>query len=78
MSTYENWKRNQETTRPILNPFQAESWAIGIRQGNTALRDQVNAFLKQFAASGGFDRLGDKYLSEQKSAFKQLGVPFVF
>jgi polar amino acid transport system substrate-binding protein len=78
MSTYSNWKKNPDTTRPLLRPFQAESWAIGLTQGNTQLKDQVNAFLKDFRAVGGFDRLGDKYLSEQKAAFKQLGVPFVF
>jgi polar amino acid transport system substrate-binding protein len=78
MSTYSNWKRNMDTTRPILKPFQAESWAIGIRQGNTELRDQANAFLEEYRKEGGFDRLGDEYLWEQKAAFKQLGVPFVF
>jgi polar amino acid transport system substrate-binding protein len=78
MSTYTNWKKNPETTRPILRPFQAESWAIGIRQGNEELRDKANAFLKEFRDEGGFERLGDTYLSEQKAAFKQMGVPFVF
>jgi len=78
MSTYSNWKRNPDTTRPILKPFQAESWAIGIRQGNTELRDAANAFLKQYREQGGFERLGDEYLSEQKAAFKQMSVPFVF
>jgi polar amino acid transport system substrate-binding protein len=78
MSTYANWKRNPETTRPILRPFQAESWAIGIRQGNDALRAQVNAFLADFRAAGGFDRMGDHYLSEEKAVFRQMGVPFVF
>jgi polar amino acid transport system substrate-binding protein len=78
MSTYANWKRNPDTTRAILKPFQAESWAIGIRQGNTELRDKIDAFLKEYRAEGGFERLGDKYLAEQKAAFKELGVPFVF
>jgi len=78
MSTFSNWKRNPDTTRPILKPFQAESWAIGFRQGNTGLRDKANAFLQEYRGSGGFERLGDKYLSGQKAAFKALGVPFVF
>jgi polar amino acid transport system substrate-binding protein len=78
MSTYTNWKKNPDMTRPILKPFQAESWAIGIRQGNTALRDKVNAFLKDYRAKGGFEQLGDRYLSEQKAAFKEMNVPFVF
>lgn len=78
MSTYQNWKRNQETTRPLLEPFQEESWAVGIRKGNEALRDQVNAFLKDFSANGGFARLSDKYLKEQKEAFEKLDIPFFF
>jgi polar amino acid transport system substrate-binding protein len=78
MSTYTNWKTHPDTTRPILRPFQAESWAIGLRQGNTELRDKVNAFLKDYRAKGGFEQLGDRYLSEQKAAFKQMNVPFVF
>lgn len=78
MSTYENWKRNPDSTRPILTPFQAESWAIGILPGNTELRDKVNKFLKDFRAAGGFERIGDHYLAEQKAAFKKLNVPFVF
>ena len=78
MSTYTNWKKNPDGTRPILRPFQAESWAIGLRHGNTELRDKTNAFLKDYRTKGGFERLGDRYLSEQKAAFKQMNVPFVF
>jgi len=78
MSTYTNWKRNMDRTRPILRPFQAESWAVGIRQGNNELREKVNAFLKNYRSKGGFEQLGDRYLAEQKAAFKQMNVPFVF
>jgi len=78
MSTYTNWKKNREATRPLLRPFQAESWAVGIRQGNGELREKVNAFLKDYRAKGGFEKLGDRYLAEQKAAFKEMGVPFVF
>lgn len=76
MSTYQNWKRNQATTMPLLIPFQKESWAVGVRKGNDALRMKVNQFLKEFRAKGGFERLGDRYLKEQKEAFKELGYPF--
>jgi polar amino acid transport system substrate-binding protein len=78
MSTYQNWQHNQSTTRALLLPFQKESWAIGIRKGNDSLRIRVNAFLKEFRARGGFERLGDKHLKEQKDAFKKLGYPFYF
>jgi len=76
MSTYQNWQRNQASTTALLVPFQKESWAVGVRKGNDALRIKVNAFLKEFRAKGGFERLGDRYLKEQKEAFKKLGFPF--
>jgi len=76
MSTYQNWQRNQATTRALLDPFQKESWAVGVRKGNDPLKMKVNAFLKEFRANGGFERLGDRYLREQKEAFKKLGYPF--
>lgn len=78
MSTYQNWMRNQETTRPLLKPFQEESWAVGIRKGNDTLREQVNAFLADFSTSGGFAQLSEKYLKEQKEAFQKLDIPFFF
>jgi polar amino acid transport system substrate-binding protein len=78
ISTYENWKRNDQTTRPILQPFQKESWAIGLRQDDNELRGRVNDFLKDYKTHGGFDKLGDHYLADQKEAFKKLGYPFYF
>ncbi len=78
MSIYQFAKKNPDTTRGLLDPFQKESWAIGIRKGNTDLETQVNAFLADFKAKGGFDKLGDKYLKDDKEAFKQMGFPFYF
>ncbi len=78
MSIYQFAKKNPDTTRGLLEPFQKESWAIGIAKGNDALEAQVNAFLKDFKAKHGFDRLGDKYLKADKDAFKKMGFPFYF
>ena len=78
MSTLKNWQRNKETTRALLTPFQSESWAVGLKKGNTDLRTKVNAFITDFRAKGGFDKLGDQWLTEQKAEFQKLGVPFVF
>jgi polar amino acid transport system substrate-binding protein len=78
ISTYENWQRNQETTRPLLKPFQKESWAVGLRQDDTNLLTQVNQFLQDYKARGGFEQLGDRYLKDQKEAFRKLGYPFYF
>jgi polar amino acid transport system substrate-binding protein len=76
MSTYQNFQRNKETTRAILTPFQTESWAIGIRKGNDELKGKINHFLSEFRRSGGFEKLGDRYLKEEKEAFRRLGFPF--
>jgi polar amino acid transport system substrate-binding protein len=78
ISIFQHWKKYPDTTRAVLQPFQAEEWAIGFRKGDDDLRNQVNAFLKQFKASGGFDALGEKYFGENKRAFAQAGIPFLF
>jgi polar amino acid transport system substrate-binding protein len=78
ISTYKNWRYNEATTRPLLQAFQKESWAIGLRQDDAELRGKVNQFLQDYKAKGGFEKLGDRYLSEQKEAFKKLGYPFYF
>jgi polar amino acid transport system substrate-binding protein len=78
MSIYQFAKKHPDTTRGLLAPFQKESWAIGIRKGNVDLEKQVNAFLADFKARHGFDALGDKYLKEDKEAFKEMGFPFYF
>ncbi|MDQ8179231.1 transporter substrate-binding domain-containing protein [Pelagicoccus sp. SDUM812005] len=78
MSTYRNWKRHPETTRPILAPFKTEHWAIGIRKGNEELKNSVNEFLSTFKANGGFEQLGERYLAEEKKAFQEMGYAFFF
>jgi polar amino acid transport system substrate-binding protein len=78
LSVFQNWKKFADTTRAILQPFQQEEWAMGIRKGNDELRQQINNFLASFKSSGGFDALGNKYLAENKKAFEQLGIPFYF
>ena len=78
MSTYMNWKKHSQTTRPLLEPFKSESWAIGLRKNDNTLRLDVNRFLARFKAEGGFDRLGERFLAEQKRAFESLGYPFFF
>src|ERR1700759_2872671 len=78
ISVFQNWKRHEDRTRAILQPFEQEEWAMGIRKGNDELRTQINNFIKQFKESGGFEQLGAKYLGENKKAFDDLGIPFYF
>jgi polar amino acid transport system substrate-binding protein len=37
----------------------------------------VNGFLKTFRDQGGFEKLGDEFLPEEKAFFKAQGIPFV-
>ena len=78
MSVWKNHEEHPSETVALLAPLQTESWAVGLRSGDTALRDEVNGFLKEFRASGGFGKLGDRYLREQKEAFSAAGIPFYF
>ena len=78
IGVFENWRKNPTATRLALTPFREESWAIGLKKGNDDLRTKVNAFLADFRAKGGFDRLAEKWLAEQKAEFAKRGIPFVF
>jgi len=78
LSVYRHWRRHPEATRPLLEPFKKESWAVALRKEDEALRRQIDAFIDAFAARGGFERLAETYLAEQKRAFESLGVPFIF
>ena len=78
MSVWQNWKKNPASTRAILAPLRKEFWAVGVRKDNEALRLKINDFLKEFRASGGFEKLGDEFLSEQKEAFRKESIPFYF
>lgn len=77
LTIYKYAQQNPDTTRGILKPFVEESWALGIGKGNDALREQVNEFLAQFRKDGGFAKLGDQYLAEEKKFLEAEGVPFI-
>ena len=78
MSIWQNWQNNKSSTQAVLEPIQKESWAIGLRQGDDALRQQINSFLDTYRKNGGFEKLGDQFLKTQKDAFEQRGIPFYF
>lgn len=78
ISIYQLWKRHEEKTRAILQPIRSEAWAIGIRKGDHALRDQVNAWLKGYREAGKFNALAERYMAEEKKNFEGMGVPFLF
>jgi polar amino acid transport system substrate-binding protein len=76
LSVLKHHQRHPDTTRALLRPFHEEAWAVGLRLGDDGLREQVNTFLREFRARGGFERLGDEFLAEQRAAFREQGIPF--
>ena len=78
LSIYRNHARHRDTTRALLEPFREETWAVGLRLGDDDLRRQVDEFLDSFRRDGGFERLGDEFLPEEKRAFAERGIPFYF
>lgn len=78
LSIWQHHKSHPETTKALLESFQREQWAIGIRKGNDALRESINTFLTKFKADGKFDPLADQYLSKEKAMNAEMGTPFLF
>ena len=79
LTIYRNWQNNLDTTKAIFIPFQEpEKWGIAVQKGNSELLEQVNAFLKEFREEGGYGKLEETYLSEEKKAFDELGFQWFF
>ena len=79
LTIYRDWQSHLDTTSAIFIPFQeAAKWGIAVQKGNTELLGQINAFLKEFRAGGGYDELTQKYLSAEKAAFDELGFQWFF
>ncbi len=78
MSIWKNALEQADKTRALLTPIQKEQWAIGLRLEDQDLRERINSFLRDFRATGGFEKLGDKYLGDQKAAFREQGIEFYF
>lgn len=76
LAVYRAWQAYPNSTRANLHSFSDQNFAIGLQKENTALKEQVNAFLKKFREEGGFSALADKYLKKEKAAFEELGIPF--
>jgi len=78
ISVHHSHARHPDTTRALLRPLREESWAVGLRRGDDALKRQVDEFLERFRAAGGFDKLSHEFLAEEKAFFEKEAIPFVF
>lgn len=79
ITVYDTWKANEAATKVNLTPIDSKmNWGVGIRKEDKELTEKVNAFIDDYKKNGGFDKLADKYLSDKKVTFEQLGIPFFF
>jgi polar amino acid transport system substrate-binding protein len=78
MSIWKNAQEQSEKTHALLAPVRKEQWAVALRLDDSALLEKINTFLREFRAAGGFDKLVEKYLGDQKAAFREQGVEFYF
>lgn len=80
MSIYRSQQEYPDTTIALLEPFQEEDepWAMAVKKDNQELLDEINEFIDEYKANGGFDDLADKYLSDMKATFDELGLDFFF
>jgi polar amino acid transport system substrate-binding protein len=79
ITVYDTWKANEAATKVNLTPIDSKmNWGVGIRKEDKELTEKVNAFIDEYKKNGGFDKLADKYLSDKKKTFEELGIPFFF
>ncbi len=79
ITVYDTWKANEATTKVNLSPIDSKmNWGVGVRKEDKELTEKVNAFIDDYKKNGGFDKLADKYLSDKKKTFEELGIPFFF
>ncbi len=80
LTVYENHKNHPDTTRVNIQSIPGTDgfWGMAIKKGNDELLSQVNAFIAEFRANGGFNALAEQFLGEQKQIFDDSGVPFFF
>lgn len=79
LTIYRNWQNNPDTTSAVFIPFQdPEQWGIAVQKGNQELLDQINAFLAEYKENGGYEKLTEKHLAEEKKAFEELGFQWFF
>lgn len=79
LTVYRNYNNNTDTTEAIFIPFQdTESWGVAFNKDDTYLLEEMNKFITEFKANGGFDDLTQKYLAEEKKSFDELGFKWFF
>ena len=80
LTIYRNFIANQDTTTPLLEQFETEGqpWGIAYRIKDKELGIKIDEFIIQYKENGGFEKLIEKYLKEERAFFKEQNIPFFF
>ncbi len=80
LTTFELQKKFPDSTFVNLEnlPGTLGGWAVAMKEGRSDLKEQVDAFIREFRTSGGFEDLEKKYLAEMKQVFDEAGLPSFF
>ncbi len=79
LTIYRNQQRNPKATNAIFIPFQdVEPWGIAVRKGDVKLKEALDKFIADYRAARGFEKLTQKHLSDEKTAFDRLGFRWFF
>ncbi|WP_410471245.1 transporter substrate-binding domain-containing protein [Halarcobacter bivalviorum] len=79
LTIYKNYSQHKDTTVALLQPFQKdfEYWGVALRK-DEPLKKEVDAFIKEAKEDGTFDSFANKYLTDAKKTFDELGIAFFF
>ena len=70
---------NPDKTKCIsLSKAETGGWGVAVAEGNKALVDELNAFIKDYYTSGKLDALGEKYMPGKKEEFAENGFQWFF
>ena len=80
LTIYKNYVQHKDTTVALLKSFQKdfEYWGVALNKKDVELKKKVDEFIKKAKADGTFDKLAKKHLSEAKTTFDELNIPFFF
>lgn len=79
LTIYRNNKMYPDATKAVFIPFQdVEYWGVGVKKGNTELLEKLNEFIDKFYEEGGFDKITEKHLKEEKEAFDRYNFEWFF
>ncbi len=79
LTIYRNNKNNPDTTKAVYIPFQdVEYWGVGVKKGDTELLGKLNEFIDKFYEEGGFDKITEDHLKEEKEAFDDYNFEWFF